>query len=103
MARPKPHILMEYKSKNFRTEQILKADAIYAVFNKGKPFNLKSISSTESDIKYKKSLFTNPGHAFGLADKLNKQFNCEDFKVYKFVDEGKIIEKESNIDSYLNQ
>lgn len=96
MARPKPTVLLEFKSKNFRTEQILQADAIYAVYYKDRPFNFKSISNTEGDIKYKKTVFVNSGHAFGLASKLNKQFKTTDFSVRKFSDQGTTVVKNSN-------
>jgi len=43
MSRPKPDILMEFvDSKTYKSEQILQAEAIWAVFYKDKPFNLKS-------------------------------------------------------------
>jgi len=46
MSRPKPRILLEYvNKKNYKCEQILDADAIWAVFYKEKPFNLKSFNS----------------------------------------------------------
>ena len=35
--------------------------------------------------KYKKVSFSNAGHAHNLAEKLNKQFNCQDFSVFKLV------------------
>ena len=42
MSRPKPTVLLEYvNKKTYRSEQILEADAIWAVFHKDKPFNLK--------------------------------------------------------------
>ena len=43
MSRPKPNVLLEYTNKkNYRCEQILDAEAIWAVFYKENPFNLKS-------------------------------------------------------------
>ncbi len=40
MSRPKPNILLEYvDKKTYRAEQILDAEAIWAVFYKGKPFS----------------------------------------------------------------
>ena len=43
MSRPKPKILLEYANKeNFKIEQILDSEAIWAVFYKEQPFNLKS-------------------------------------------------------------
>jgi len=36
--------------------------------------------------KYKKVSFSNSGHAFNLADRLNKKFNTDKFSVVKLVD-----------------
>jgi hypothetical protein len=88
MSRPKPKILLEYTNKkNYRTEQILESDAIWAVFYKGEPFNLKSASSISNypGPKYKKVSFSNPGHAINLAKKLNSMFNTTDFQVVKLT------------------
>lgn len=88
MSRPKPKIILEYTNKeNYKTEQILESDAIWAVFYQGKPFNLKSGSMVSSypGPKYKKVSFSNPGHAINLAKKLNKLFKTEDFKVFKLT------------------
>ena len=88
MSRPKPNIILEYANKeNFKIEQILESDAIWAVFYKDQPFNLKSGSLVASypGPKYKKVSFSNPGHAYNLAKKLNKLFKTEDFAVYKLT------------------
>lgn len=88
MSRPKPRILLEYvNKKNYRAEQILDAEAIWAVFYKGEPFNLKSFNSLTNypGPKYKKVSFSNPGHAHNLAKKLNTTFNCSDFEVFKLT------------------
>ena len=88
MSRPKPRILLEHANKeNFKVEQILDSEAIWAVFFKGQPFNLKSGSLVASypGPKYKKVSFSNPGHAHNLAKKLNKLFKCTDFAVYKLT------------------
>jgi len=93
MSRPKPRILLEQISKkSYKCEQILDAEAIWAVFYKGKPFNLKSFNSLTSypGPKYKKVSFSNPGHAHNLAKKLNLQFGCVDFEVVKLTT-GEII------------
>ena len=65
----------------------MEADAIWAVFYKGKPVNLKTTSmiAHQSGTKYKKVSFSNQGHAFNLSEKLNKMFNCSDFSVYKLI------------------
>lgn len=84
MSRPKPKVLLEnIDKKTYKTDQILEADSIWAVFYKGQPFNLKSSNSLTSypGPKYKKTSFSNPGHAINLSKKLNKIFNCNDFNV----------------------
>ena len=55
MSRPKPKVILEYTNKEtYKVEQILDSDAIWAVFYKEQPFNLKSgsmVNATNS-IKY---------------------------------------------------
>ena len=97
MSRPKPKVLLEVTNKkNYKTEQVLEAEAIWAVFYKDKAVNLKTTSIVAQDIgpKYKKVSFSNKGHAFNLAEKLNKMFNCKDFSVYKLTS-GKKLSNES--------
>ena len=66
MARPKPTILLENVNKQYKAEQVLNADAIYAVFYQEKPINLRTLSHLISypGPKYKKVSFSNSGHAF---------------------------------------
>jgi len=88
MSRPKPTVLLEVTSKKtYKTEQVLEAEAIWAVFYKGKPVNLKTTSLVAQQLgpKYKKVSFSNSGHAINLAEKLNKMFNCTDFAVFKLT------------------
>jgi len=88
MSRPKPKIITEHVDKtSFKSNQILESDGIYAVFYKGKPFNLKTVSSISSHPapKYKKVSFSNPGHAHNLAKKLNSILNTKDFEVYRLT------------------
>ena len=85
MARPKPTILLEHTdNKTYRSEQVLKAEAVYAVFHKGIAINLRSLNSLVNfpGPKYKKVSFSNPGHAENLAKKLNAQHNTDKFGVY---------------------
>ena len=85
MSRPKPTIILEHvDKKSYKTEQILEAEAIWAVFHKNKPFNLKSANMLNNypGPKYKKVSFSNPGHAENLAKKLNAQHNTDKFGVY---------------------
>lgn len=92
MARPKPTILLDYTDKSYNSEQILQADAIYAVFYQGKPINLRTLNSLVNypGPKYKKVSFSNSGHAFNLSDRLNKLFNTNKFTVVKLT-QGEIV------------
>lgn len=93
MARPKPRILAEHIDKStYKIEQILASDAIWAVFYKNSAFNLKSDNMLTSfpGPKYKKTSFSNKGHALNLAKKLNSLFNCDDFTVIKLTN-GTVI------------
>lgn len=88
MARPKPVIVLEnVNPKTYKAEQVLDAIAIYAVFYQGKPINLRTLSHLISypGPKYKKVSFSNSGHAFNLADRLNKLFKTTDFAVFKLT------------------
>ena len=87
MSRPKPTILMSHNISGGKIEQILAADAIYAVFYDDKPINIKNVAS-HIDLtgpKYKKSSFSNPGHAFNLAQRLNMLFRTDKFSVFKLI------------------
>ena len=99
MSRPKPTVILETTNKkNYKTDQVLEADAIWAVFYKDKPINLKtsSLASNQLGPKYKKVSFSNSGHAFNLAEKLNRLFNTTDFSVYKLTT-GQKVENESEV------
>ena len=96
MSRPKPKILLEFTNKKtYRSEQVLDAEAIWAVFYQGKPFNLKSSNALTNypGPKYKKVSFSNSGHAFNLAEKLNDLFKCDDFEVFKLSEGEKLYPK----------
>ena len=84
MSRPKPTVLLEYtNSATYKCEQVLDAEAIWAVFYQEKPFNLKSSNAITNypGPKYKKTSFSNPGHAHNLAKKLNEMFKTDEFTV----------------------
>ena len=93
MSRPKPKVLLEFANKDtYKVEQILESEAIWAVFYQNKPFNLKSGSMVASypGPKYKKVSFSNPGHAYNLAKKLNRMFKSEEFTVVKLTQGEKV-------------
>ena len=88
MARPKPSILIEnVDQRTHKADQVLMADAVYAVYYKGTPINLRTINKVFNypPAKYRKCSFGNPGHAFNLAERLNETFKCNDFTVHKLV------------------
>ncbi len=87
VSRPKPKILFEFVDKNYKSEQVLEATAIYAVCHDGQPINLRTLNVMVAypGPKYKKCSFSNPGHAFNLAERLNKIFNTDKFAVHKMV------------------
>ena len=99
MARPKPQIILDYTNpKTYKSEQILEADAIYAVFYAGNPINLRTLHSLVNypGPKYKKVSFSNSGHAFNLAERLNTLFKTDKFEVIE-LKQGRVV-KEKNDD-----
>ena len=93
MSRPKPNVLVELTNKStYKTEQVLAAEGIWAVFFDGKPINLKTSNLLVQypGPKYKKVSFSNQGHAINLAKKLNTQFRTNKFSVV-LLTQGEII------------
>ena len=84
MSRPKPTVLLEHVNKtNYKSDQILNSEGIWAVFYDGQPINLKTQNMLVAYPcpKYKKVSFSNPGHAINLAKKLNVLFKSDKFSV----------------------
>lgn len=84
MSRPKPEVLLEITDRStYKTEQVLAAQGIWAVFFDGQPINLKTSNLLVQypGPKYKKVSFSNQGHAVNLAKKLNTQFKTNKFSV----------------------
>jgi hypothetical protein len=93
LSRPKPKVLIESTDKTtYRSEQVLSSDGIWAVFYDGKPINLRSTHMLVQTPgpKYKKSSFSNPGHAINLAKKLNQRFHTDKFSVI-LLDSGRTV------------
>ena len=94
MSRHKPTILVEHVNKvSYKSEQVLSSEGIWAVFFDGQPINLKSGNMLVSypGPKYKKTSFSNPGHAINLAKKLNTLFKSELFTVVLLKSGDKIF------------
>ena len=100
MARPKPTIILDQVDKSYNSEQILEADAIYAVYYENKPINLRTMNTLVNypGPKYKKVSFSNSGHAFNLSDRLNKKFNTNKFNVVKLLDGEQVTRDSKNSD-----
>ena len=84
MSRPRPRVLIEITDrKTYRSEQVLAAEGVWAVFYDGAPINLRNLNTLHQypGAKYKKVSFANPGHARNLARKLNAQFRTDRFTV----------------------
>ncbi len=97
MARTQPTVLLEHVNKTtYKCDQIIEASGIWSVFFNGIPINLKSQHHLNADIipKYKKTSFSNPGHARNLCKKLNKQFKTDKFTVV-LMQNGPVIYPES--------
>ena len=96
MARPKPTIILDQVDKSYNSEQILKAEAIFAVYYESKPINLRTLNTLVNypGPKYKKVSFSISGHAFNVADRLNKKFNTDLFSVVKLTD-GETVTRDS--------
>ncbi len=94
MSRPKPRVLLSYTDpKSFQSEQVVAARAIYVVLYDGNPINLKSVNTLSDDPnpKYRRVTFPeSPGHAFNLAEKLNRMFKTTKFEVFEFTGGRKI-------------
>lgn len=84
MSRPKPTVILEHVNKtNYKSDQVLSSDGIWAVFYENRPINLKSQNQLlhYPGPKYKKVSFSNSGHAINLAKKLNIMFRTDKFTV----------------------
>ena len=90
MSRAQPKVILEYVDKaTYKCDQIVEASGIWAVFYDDQPINLKSQHYLDSEAvpKYKKTSFSNPGHARNLCRKLNVQFKTTKFSVM-FMNNG---------------
>lgn len=93
MSRTQPNILLELvDKKTYKYDQIVEASGIWAVFYDNQPINIKSQHYLDVKItpKYKKTSFSNPGHARNLCRKLNLQFKTDKFTVI-FMNSGTVV------------
>jgi hypothetical protein len=93
MSRTSPRVLVEMVDKNtYKVDQVIEASGIWVVFYDGQPINLKSQHYLEDQTtpKYKKTSFSNPGHARNLCRKLNLKFKTDKFTVV-FMNNGTVV------------
>ena len=93
MSRSQPKVILEHVEKStYKCDQVVEAAGIWAVFYDGQPINLKSSNYLTNDVapKYKKTSFSNPGHARNLCRKLNKQFKTDKFTVV-YMNSGRVV------------
>jgi hypothetical protein len=98
VSRTQPKVLLEYVDKNtYKCDQIVEASGIWAVCYDDQPINLKSSHYLSNDTvpKYKKTSFSNPGHARNLCKKLNTQFKTNKFTVV-FMNSGRQVYPDSD-------
>jgi hypothetical protein len=97
MSRTQSKVLLELvDKKTYRVDQIVEASGIWAVYYQNQPFNLKNTHYLDSNAvpKYKKTSFSNPGHARNLCRKLNAQFKTIDFSVVYLTQGTKVYPDE---------
>lgn len=88
-----PNVLLEHvDKKTYKCDQILEANGIWAVYFNNRPINIRSSHYLTNDtgIKYKKTSFSNPGHAINLCKKLNNKYKTTNFTVV-FLGDGKKV------------
>lgn len=93
MSRSQPKVLLELvDKKTYKCDQVVEASGIWAVFYDGQSINLKSQHYLDNATtpKYKKTSFSNPGHARNLCRKLNNQFKTDKFTVV-FMNSGSVV------------
>jgi hypothetical protein len=90
MSRTSPRVLAEMvDSRTYKTDQIVESSGIWSVFFDNQPFNLRITHYLDKDSppKYRKTSFSNPGHARNLCRKLNLRFKTNKFTVV-YLDNG---------------
>ena len=93
MSRTQPKVILEHVDKtSYKCDQIVEASGIWAVFYENQPINLKSQHYLNNDVapKYKKTSFSNPGHARNLCRKLNSLFKTDKFTEV-FLNQGRQV------------
>lgn len=78
--RPAAKCLMEAEEGG-ASLRVLEADAIWVVLHAGRPINLTRTKIKDRHRKYERVGFSNPAHAYRLAERLNSLFRTKCFSV----------------------
>lgn len=99
MLRKAKILLSAVDPKTSKVNEVVSARGLFAVFYKGKPFNLKirSDENTKALPKYQKISFTHLTHALNMAERLNTLYNTDKFEVY-FLKTGRLMKNEHERD-----
>lgn len=76
-------LLTHTDNKTYKVEEVVETKILYAVYYKDTPVNIRQSNSLISypGPQYMRNCFSNIGHAYNLAERLNKMFNTNDFVV----------------------
>jgi hypothetical protein len=80
MARPSAQVLAQADRGDLLVE-ILDAPGVFYITYRGSPCSVRTSSWTSAGLKhsYVRCAYSNPQHCRRLADKLNSEFNTQDF------------------------
>lgn len=88
-GRPKPQVLLTKTYPNYRVTEVCESEAVWAVFYRDKPCNLRDRNLLLDHAgKHKRTVYSLPGHAFSLMRKLNLMFKTSDFSVWELTPAG---------------
>jgi hypothetical protein len=97
MSRPKPTVILQHVRDDLKATQVCEADGIFAVCYRGQPIMMRTNCNIEvpdyPGFKYGKTSWSNPGHAFNLAERLNEMFKTTEFTVHKMT-VGRMLREE---------
>lgn len=100
MSRPKPKVRMSSLDKKWHATEVLAAQGVFVVTHDGEAIGLR-IRDTLRDhrAKYLRTAFVNGGHAFNLADRLNRLFKTDKFAVM-WLRSGEVLTEEQYIERF---
>lgn len=74
-------VLLAQRDRSGSTIEVLEAENHYTVVYRDKPFNMRQLPQGYGTIRYRRTSFSNHGHAMRLARRLNALFDTFDFTV----------------------